>query len=106
MLSFKIVWTEFAEWNLHEIYRYLFSKSKSEKIAKNYILNLVLRVEQLEKFPDSGHKEEALLEMGKDFRFLVYKNYKIVYFVSEATVYVTDVFHTKLDPTKLKKRSK
>ena len=105
MAKYKIVWSEFAEWNLDQIYGYILSKSLSQRLAKRYMLKLILRVEQLQEFPFSGRKELLLTKLGKDFRYLVFKDYKIIYFVQNSAIYISDIFHSKLSPEKIKKRN-
>lgn len=105
MKKHSIVWTEFAEWNLEQIYEYVYSKSFSDTIANKLIRGIIERVEQLELYPDSGQKETALKEIKKSFRYLVYKNYKIIYFTANQVVYITDVFHCKLSPHTMKQRN-
>lgn len=104
MSKYNIIWTEFAEWNLDQVYYYVLRESFSERIAKKFILKLISRVEQLERFPRSGKIEPFLTGLGKEFRFLVYNDYKIIYYVEDNKIYVADVFHTKLSPVKMKKR--
>lgn len=106
MVKYKIVWSEFAEWNLEQIYDYIIRRSLSEKLAKKYIFKLILRLDQLEAFPFSGKKETLLKGLGKDFRYVVFKDYKVIYFVSGNTIYITDVFHCKLAPSRIRKRNK
>lgn len=105
MKKYQIIWTEFAVWNLDQIYDYTLTKSFSENIASKLINGIVLRVEQIELQPNSGQQELELLNLKRSFRYLVYKNYKIIYFIESSKVYVTDVFHCKISPTQLKKRN-
>lgn len=105
MKKYEIIWTEFAVWNLDLIYEYIISKSFSDSTANRLIKNLILRVEQLELHPNSGQQELELLKLKKTFRYLVYKNYKIIYYTDNTKVYITDVFHCKIAPTQLKKRN-
>jgi plasmid stabilization system protein ParE len=66
MKRHEIIWTEFAMWNLDQIYDYVLSKSFSEPTAHKLIRNLVLRVEQLQLYPNSGQQELELLKLKKN----------------------------------------
>lgn len=105
MKVFEIIWTEFAEWNLEQVYEYAISKSFSKATAHKTVKGIILRVEQLELYPKSGQIEPQLSGHKKQFRYLVYKNYKIIYFIENHKVYITDVFHCKISPKKMKKRN-
>jgi toxin ParE1/3/4 len=105
MKKHEIIWTEFAVWNLDQIYDYVLSKSFSESTANKLIRGIILRTEQLQLQPNSGQQELELTKLKKTFRYLVYKNYKIIYFTESTKVYITDVFHCKISPSELKKRN-
>ena len=55
--------------------------------------------------PKIGQEEELLEEDPKDFRYLVYKSYKIIYLVNwnENRIEVFDVFDTRQNPIKIKR---
>ncbi|TCN58605.1 type II toxin-antitoxin system RelE/ParE family toxin [Flavobacterium circumlabens] len=50
-----------------------------------------------------GQKEELLSERIEDFRYLVFKNYQIIYWIDEARkiVVVSNIFDTRQNPQKL-----
>ena len=52
-----------------------------------------------------GQEEELLKVRDKKFRYLLYKNYKIIYFDDklELLIKVYDVFDTRQNPIKLKR---
>ncbi|WP_417428525.1 type II toxin-antitoxin system RelE/ParE family toxin [Halpernia sp.] len=62
-------------------------------------------VEILEHFPLKGEKEELLINNKKDFRYLIYKNYKIIYWQNEKKnrIEIVNVFDTRQNPMKIKK---
>ena len=53
------------------------SQYLAEKIAKKFVAKVIQRVGQLENLPFSGQEEFYLQKLGKQFRYLVYKEYKI-----------------------------
>jgi hypothetical protein len=63
-------------------------------------------VDQLQTQPESGQMEELLEHLNQNSRYLVEGNYKIIYQYSEGVVIITDVFHVKQNPVKIKKRKR
>jgi hypothetical protein len=63
-------------------------------------------VDQLQTQPESGQMEELLEHLNQNSRYLVEGNYKIIYQYSECVVIITDVFHVKQNPVKIKKRKR
>ena len=101
----KIIWSEFALENLEEIGTKL--ESKSIAAAKNVVSSIFERVTQLESFPNSGTHEESLEKLNLGHRYLVVYSYKIIYrAINKNTVYITDVFHCKMNPAELSNRDK
>jgi plasmid stabilization system protein ParE len=98
----KIIWTEPALEELALIYQYLLNNT-SVSAAKG-IIEDVLNTQQLEAFPKSGTIESNLKHLGKEYRYIVrgHNKYKIIYRVSETTVYITDVFDCRKDPSTMK----
>ena len=59
---------------------------------------------ELKKQPEIGQIENSLKNRKQEFRYLVYKNYKIVYWVNydAERVEIANVFDTRQDPIKIK----
>jgi toxin ParE1/3/4 len=55
----------------------------------------------LKEHPNLGAIEDNLAELGLGHRFLVERNYKIIYRLEGQFVLITDVFDTRQDPRKL-----
>lgn len=106
MKKVKIYWTAFASKCIEDIHAYIEEESKSAAIASRYITKLMGRVDQLENFPNSGAAEPLLNHLKNNSRYLVEGNYKIIYQYNDSHIIVTDVFHVKQNPVKIKKRSK
>jgi toxin ParE1/3/4 len=100
-----VKWTAFALMQLDLIYNYVYAESKSNNVAFEQITKIFDRTEQLINFPESGQNEELL--KGKDVRYLIEGNYKILYKYSEDKdeVIIIDIFHTKQNPKKIKRKS-
>ena len=103
-MALKIFWSEFAEIQLDEIYDY-YKKKASSKIAKKLVTGIINETEKLIKTPHIG-QEEALLKQRKiQYRYLVFKNYKLIYSleVENGFIKIADVFDTRQNPPKLKR---
>lgn len=106
MKKLKIFWTPFSVRCLDDISNYIAEKSGSETIANKYINKIMDRVEQLQFHPNSGQKENLLLHLNQNSRYLVEGNYKIIYQFNEDKIIITDIFHVKQNPIKITKRTK
>jgi len=102
-----IEWTPFALSCLDDIYEYIVFREKSADSAIKLVNRIFDKVEQLKSFPESG-QSEPLLEIGQDSRYLVEASYKIIYeyHLVHKMVIVTDVFHTRQYPGKVKRTSR
>jgi plasmid stabilization system protein ParE len=70
-------------------------------------------IETLQQNPARGRKEKHLEELNKDFRFILHKEtkhfeIKVIYYIDQnkGTVYVTDLFPTKMNPERIGKHHK
>jgi len=86
-MKFKIIWSEYAETQLDKIFDY-YLENASLRIAKNLIQELIAEPNLLIENPNIGQVEELLLDRENGYRYLIYKNYKIIYSVDEKkTIY-------------------
>ena len=91
-MAIKIYWTNFAKKQLRNIFDY-YKTNASPQIAQNIVVGIVEKVNSLEFQTEIGQKEELLLDRKENFRYLVFKKYKIIYWsVSEALVIITVLF--------------
>jgi plasmid stabilization system protein ParE len=100
----KIIWSEFAETQLDEIYEY-YERKASPKIAKKLLKGIINEPKKLIKTPQIGQEEELLKQREIPYRYLVYKNYKLIYSVDmeNGFIKIADVFDTRQNPPKLKR---
>lgn len=69
------------------------------------ILNSILeKAASLTTFPSRGCLEENLKDTSFEYRYLLQGNCKIIYRIENDTVYITDFFDIRQDPSKLDKR--
>ena len=81
----KIFWTAFAKKELQNIFDYYKIKA-SLKTAKKLVIEIVEHTAILDFQNKIGQKEELLSDRKENFRYLVYKNYKIIYWFNEQRI--------------------
>lgn len=103
-MELTLFWTEFAKSELEKIYQY-YKKRASIVIAKKLIIAIYNETLDLQKQPQKGQIEELLKDRSQGFRYLVCKNYKIIYWINEPKqqVEIFDVFDTRQNPIKIKR---
>jgi len=87
-MSFNVYFTDDAEEDLNEIYRYILHNDSSENAL--YVIKEIEKViRSLEEFPDRGIVPNELSEIGvNDFRELFFKPYRIIYKADKDNVYI------------------
>lgn len=99
-MEIKILWSDSALVQLEEIFD--FHKTQAGyKIARNLVKSIVQKVLILETNPFLGVKEHLLLDRPFEYRFLIFKNYKIIYRYTENFVKINMVFDCRQNPTKM-----
>ncbi len=102
-MELEIYWTDFSKNELNKIFSY-YKENASLRVAKNLILGIVNETTILKIHPNIGQIEELLENRKQEFRYLIYKNYKIIYWVNsnKNCVEISDVFDTRQNPVKVK----
>lgn len=97
-----VYWTQFAEDKLEDIFNYYVFKA-SIRVAGSLVDGIVEATLDLDKNPLSGQIEPNLSNRVQEFRYLIYKNYKIVYWIDTINemVLISNVFDTRQNPQKL-----
>lgn len=77
--------------------------SGNVNVARKLVNSIVNHTLGLERQPYIGQKEELLLKQPQNFRYLVFKSYKIVYWINEPKnrIDITHVFDTRQNPLKI-----
>ena len=78
MKSFEIIWSSHAENELDSIFNY-YSEFASVRVAKKLIQDILAEPNKLLLNPEISQREELLLDRENEYRYLVCKNYKIIY---------------------------
>lgn len=101
MKTYSIVWSRFAESELDKIYSF-YSENAGEKVAKKLIVGIISETKRLVSNTGIGQVESILESLGKHYRYLVYKNYKLIYYLdlSSNQIRIVDVFDSRQNPIK------
>lgn len=98
----KIIWSDFALHQLKKIHHY-YKIEASKTLARKLTKSIVEITIQLGSNPLIGTKEFLLENAKYEYRYLVLKNYKIIYRIDKQYVRVISVFDTRQNPEKIKK---
>ena len=103
-MAMKIFWTAFAKRELRNIFDYYKIKA-SPRIAQNLVIEIVEKTNALDFQSKIGQKEELLSDRKENFRYLVSKNYKIIYWINEEKnrIEIVDIFDTRQNPLKIER---
>ena len=103
-MKFKIIWSDYAETQLDKIFEY-YIENASRRVAKNLIQKIIAEPNRLLESPNSSQVEDLLLDRENGYRYLIYKNYKIIYSVDEKKhcIQIANVFDTRQNPQKIKR---
>ena len=103
-VAYKILWTDFAINQLKDIFDYHLVKA-STTVAQKLVQKIIDATIILENNPKSGRKEDLLADRSQEFRFIVVKNYKIIYWIDFEfnIIKVSMVFDTRQNPVKIGK---
>lgn len=102
-MELTVYWTAFAENELNNIFQY-YKKHANPNVARKIINGIVLETVKLKLNHHIGQVEELLAaQQNQNFRYLLYKNYKIVYRINidAHLIEVADVFDTRQNPNKI-----
>jgi len=97
-----IYWTDFAKQELQEIFDY-YIENASLRVAQNLVEGIIEESLRLVKQPEIGQEEDLLTDFDYAYRYLIYKNYKIIYMIdfNRNVVEIHDVFDTRQNPIKI-----
>jgi plasmid stabilization system protein ParE len=103
-MELRIYWTDFAKNELKNIFDY-YKKEASLNVARKLVLGITKETQKLKAQPTIGQEEELLMNSERDFRYLVFKSYKIIYWINleRNSVEILDVFDTRQNPINIKR---
>ena len=100
-----IITTDFAKAQLRDIYNY-YSREVSENTALKLINKILSAIDDLGRHLSLGVKEPLLAEINLGHKFIVAGNYKIIFHLEGKTIYITDIFDCRQNPSKILSRGK
>jgi len=103
-MGLKIYWTDWAKIEVKSIYVFL-KRGVNTAVAKKITKEISVEAKILANQPYLGQIEESLSDRTKEFRYLIYSYYKIVYWINldKNQVEIWDVFDCRQEPLKIKR---
>ena len=103
-MELAIFWTESSEKELENIFKY-YKRKANVTVAKKIVSGIHEETLKLKQQPRIGQIEELLKQRKQEFRYFIYKNYKIIYWINEREnqIEINDVFDTRQNPPKMKR---
>ena len=101
-MEIKILWTDFAKSAVRSIYDY-YLEHVSRNLARKLVIGIVAETKQLQYQPTMGTLEPLLEKDPRNFRYILYKSYKIIYWFNEdrKAIEIVDVFDSRQNPVKI-----
>ncbi|MFY0672250.1 MAG: type II toxin-antitoxin system RelE/ParE family toxin [Bacteroidia bacterium] len=101
MDRYQVIWSGFAEEKLDEIHDYYLNKA-GENVASTLVVGIILAANSIISQPLRGQVEKRIKIKGNEFRYLVYKSYKLIYSVDNQRklIKISDVFDARQNPDK------
>jgi len=103
-MELTVYWTQFAEDKLFDIFSY-YEQKAGVNTAKKIVEEIIDSTINLSKHPEKGTFEDLLNEFPQQFRYLVHKNYKVIYWINEIEnrIEISTVFDCRQNPDKILK---
>lgn len=103
-MGLAIYWTDFAKSEVKVVFNYL-KRTENISFAKKFVSEILLEPNILSLFPELGQIEENLIQSSKEYRYLIYKNYKIIYWINleKNQIEIMDVFDCRQDIVNIKR---
>ena len=100
----KVYWTNFAKSELRNILIY-YEREVNLELAERIGEGIRSCPFILKTHPEIGQIEQILTERNREYRYLVYSNYKIIYWLNKEKnrIEIMDIFATKQSPIKMKR---
>ena len=104
-MKYKVIWSEFSEQQIDDIFNYYKEKTKSYNVALKIITQILLAPEKLTDNPRMGQQEISLQNRKTEYRYIVESNYKIIYSIDDELelIKIADVFDTRQNPEKIER---
>lgn len=102
-MKYKIIWSEFSEKQIDDIFNYYELTSGIYKVALKIVTRILTAPDRLIENPKMGQAEFLLENRIIQYHYIVESNYKIIYSVDEENhlIKIADVFDTRQNPKKI-----
>lgn len=97
----KVFITNYAKKNFFNIVNY-YKDNISTSMANNIKDGILNSIKILSENPNIGKEEELLKSLNENHKYLISKNYKIIYKVVNNQIFITDIFDVRQDPSKIR----
>jgi toxin ParE1/3/4 len=101
-MELDVYWSQLAEEKLEDIFNF-YKQKAGLKTARKIIAGIVDYTIDLNKNPELGQEEELLKGLNKSFRYIIFTNYKIIYYINneKRRLEIATVYDTRQNPNKL-----
>ena len=101
-MGLEVLWLQLAEDKLKDIFSY-YKRKVGRKTAKKIVIGIVDKTANIDKNPLIGQKELLLSHREQEFRYLIFKHYKIIYRINQDfnRIEIANVFDTRQEPIKI-----
>ena len=105
-MKLTVYWTQFAQEKLDSIFSY-YADRAGKRLAQKIVVEIIDKSILLENAPDIGQIEPLLSGRDEQFRYLICKNYKLIYWVNKkhARIEVVNLFDCRQNPKELVKQT-
>lgn len=105
-MRYEVVWSQFSEQQIDDIFDFYLQKSKSVDVALKIITKLLSAPNRLIENPRIGEKEILLENRQTEYHYLVESNFKIIYSINDENmlIQIADVFDCRQNPTKIERQ--
>ncbi|RZJ73534.1 type II toxin-antitoxin system RelE/ParE family toxin [Flavobacterium sp.] len=101
-MELTVYWLEFAQDRITAIFDY-YKSNVGVQVAENIVAGIVDASFEIGKNPFGGQRENALVDRIREYRYSIYKSYKIIYWIDEPNkmVFISTVFDSRRNPKEL-----
>lgn len=93
----RIIWTQNANNDLHQLSKYL-KEEWSKEIAQNFNKKLFMRIELISKFPHLG---KPSIKSPSIRKIVITKHNSLYYLVDKENIVLLNIFDTRQNPNKI-----
>jgi hypothetical protein len=98
----KIIYTLRAIKSIQQTANFLSIQGLPDEKIDKIVGDIDERVESLSQMAFRAQTEESLDRISLKHRRLVFNQYKIIYYIQDDCIYITDIFDSRQDPSKMK----